>query len=41
MVEKKIAKSTVVNPVLVTVGKPVEPHQTPVYPWQLEGEEGK
>ena len=23
------------NPVLVTVGKPVQPHETPVYSWQL------
>ena len=34
-------QSKIVNPVLVTVGKPAQSHQTPVYAWQIEGEEGK
>ena len=38
--EKKPAK-TIVNPVLVSIGNPVQAHQTPVYAWQVEGEEGK
>ena len=34
-------RSTLVNPVLVTVGNPALPHQTPVYAWQIKDEEGK
>ena len=30
---KKGGKKQLVNPVLVTVGNPVLPHQTPVYAW--------
>ena len=29
------------NPVLVTVGKPVKPHETGIYSWQLRTEYGK
>ena len=38
---KKGGKKQLVNPVLVTVGNPVLPHQTPVYAWQVKDEEGK
>jgi len=29
----KEATRKIVNPVLVSVGKPLLPHQTPIYPW--------
>jgi len=32
------ATTPIVNPVLVQVGKEILPHQTPVFPWQAEGE---
>ena len=38
---KDAKKKTLVNPVLVTVGNPALPHQTPVYAWQVANEEGK
>ena len=37
----KIPSYPIVNPVLVTVGQEVLPHQTPIYAWQLEGDDGK
>ena len=36
-----VERVPLVNPVLVTVGNPALPHQTAVYAWQIEGEEGK
>ena len=38
---KEVATRAIVNPVLVSVGRPAQPHETPVYAWQTEGEEGK
>ena len=38
---KTIEPKKLVNPVLVSVGKPALPHQTPVYPWMVESDEGK
>ena len=37
----KIPSIPIVNPVLVTVGQEVLPHQTPVYAWQLDGDDSK
>jgi hypothetical protein len=38
---KQALTRPIANPVLVSVGRPALPHETPVYAWQTEGEEGK